>query len=83
MQLTTTGRGFEKVEHQRYATGEPTSLVQQSSCIGDYEDSWERPGSSYLWIGKEIHLNRDEVREFVQYLNNWLDTGSLKGKKDE
>lgn len=42
-------RGFEIVEFEdRY--GETCSL-QQSSMIGDYEDSMSRPGSSCVWLG--------------------------------
>ncbi len=52
-------------------------LAAQSSAIGDYEDSFERPGSSFLWIGDYHHLNREEVQQLVNHLQSWLKTGSL------
>lgn len=57
---------------------EDKRLVSQSSIVGDYEDSLDRPGSSALWIGDEHHLSREEVAEFVEHLNAWLKTGSLE-----
>lgn len=44
-----TCRGFDCVEFQD-ANGAACS-IQQSSAIGDYDDSLGRPGSSCLWIG--------------------------------
>lgn len=77
-----TIRGFEEVTHPRYAPQpeeelEPR-LVAESSAIGDYADSWDRPGTSFLWVGEAHHLNREEVAELVERLENWLDHGSLK-----
>ena len=53
---TKTGRGFPRVD---FIDGydKPCS-IQCSSAIGDYEDSFERPGTSYLWLG----LDRVEPR---------------------
>lgn len=53
------------------------SLVRESSAIGDYADSVERPGSSYLWIGRHYHLDREQVRELVESMRVWLETGRL------
>ena len=58
-------------------------LFQESSAKGDYEDSLDRPGSSFLWIGRNHHLNREEVAEFVKHLQRWLDTGSLSVEDKE
>ena len=44
-----TSRGFEAVEFED-AYGASCSL-QQSSGIGDYADSLQRPGSSFVWLG--------------------------------
>jgi hypothetical protein len=44
-----TARGFDNVEFKD-ANGADCS-VQASSAIGDYEDSFDKPGSSYLWLG--------------------------------
>jgi hypothetical protein len=44
-----TERGFGAIEFSD-AYGTDCS-VQQSSAIGDYEDSFDNPGTSFLWIG--------------------------------
>lgn len=44
-----TGRGFQYLEFDD-ASNRGCSL-QQSSAIRDYEDSWDRPGSSCIWLG--------------------------------
>ena len=48
-ELETTGRGFEIVKLID-AYGIECS-VQQSSASADTEDAYDRPGSSYLWVG--------------------------------
>lgn len=80
MKVTRTERGFEKIERVVYADDDATMarLVQASSAIGDYEDAFENPGSSYLWIGPVAHLNREEVAELIQHLQSWVSTGSLE-----
>lgn len=42
-------RGFEILEFTD-ANGHACSL-QQSSAIGGYDDSFDRPGSSFVWLG--------------------------------
>ena len=79
MKLVKSGRGFQILEHTTYAN-EPipdARLIQQSSAIGDYEDSFDKPGSSYLWIGKDHHLNREEVKQLVSHMEYWLKHGNL------
>lgn len=76
MIISTTQRGFERIDIDTPLAG-VHRLVQQSSAIGDYEDSYRRPGSSYLWIGNDHHLDREQVAEFIQHLQAWLDTGHL------
>jgi len=80
MQINKSNRGFEFLEHDVYPLGadHDSRLASQSSAVGEYNDSLERPGSSYLWIGMHHHLNREEVAQFVGHLQNWLNTGSLK-----
>jgi hypothetical protein len=75
----TTERGFQIVTHEIYVADPPEDgrLVQASSAIGDYEDSFDRPGSSFLWVGRDHHLNREEVAELVARLSHWLSTGRL------
>ncbi len=80
MHITTTARGFRVLEEAVYAS-EPvirSRLAQESSTIGDYPDSFDRPGSSRLWIGADHHLNREQVAEFIAHLQHWLDTGRLE-----
>ncbi len=78
MNRITNERGFQLIRHQMY-TDEQVQLrvVGQSSAIGDYEDSLDKPGSSFLWVGGELHLGRKEVAELAGYLKNWLETGEL------
>ncbi len=83
MKVFTTGRGFEVLTHAMYPHIAPDSpdhgrLVQASGAVGDYPDSFDRPGTSALWVGENHHLNRDEVRALVTHLLAWLDTGSLE-----
>ena len=73
----TTHHGFEVLEHKAYTCGSYKRLIQPSSAIGDYPNSFRKPGSSFLWIGKDHHLNREQVKEVVSYLQNWLKTGEL------
>lgn len=48
-ETTKTARGFDLIEF-RDRNSHACSL-QQSSAVGAYEDSWEKPGSSFLWLG--------------------------------
>jgi hypothetical protein len=79
MKLVENSRGFFVIEGNEYPDQEKVSrIIQESSAIGDYSDSFDRPGSSYLWIGNNHHLNREEVLQLVKYMNNWLKNGRLK-----
>jgi hypothetical protein len=79
MRLEKSERGFMFLLHEQYRTPhEDDRLASESSAIGDYPDSFDRPGSSFLWIGDNHHLNREEVAEFVSHLQRWLNTGRLK-----
>lgn len=80
MVLFTSPRGFEVITHPKYDEDDntPVRLVQQSSAIGSYDDSWDKPGSSFLWIGEHHHLNREEVAQLVEHLQSWLATGRLE-----
>ncbi len=77
MNIDTKMRGFETLTHPSYPKGLECRLVGQSSIIGDYEDSFDRPGSSAIWVGNTHHLNREETKELIVYLQRWLDTGKL------
>lgn len=80
MKCITSDRGFQLLVHDTYGDQpEETRLAGASSAIGDYDDSFDRPGSSYLWIGEHHHLDRVEVAYLVNFLQQWLDTGKLFG----
>ena len=71
-----TGRGFSVVDFVD-ANGQECS-VQQSSAVGDYEDSVGRPGTSFVWLGvgeDRMHIDREQVRGLIDRLQCWLDTG--------
>jgi hypothetical protein len=78
MNLRSTNRGFGLLTHPTRAN-EPQEerLIQESSAIGDYENSFDVPGSSYLWIGADHHLDREEVAGLIRHMQRWLDTGRL------
>ena len=80
MNAIKTERGFTRVLHEKYQNmpGEMTVLIQESSAIGDYDDALNNPGSSFLWVGEDHHLNREEVAELITRMQHWLDTKRLK-----
>jgi hypothetical protein len=82
MIIERSDRGFEFLRHDTYLQEDAkhSRLASQSSAIGPYEDSMDRPGSSYLWIGEHHHLNRKEVAQFVTHLQAWLESGSLEAQ---
>ena len=78
MKAKRSNRGFIHLEHPQYL--EPYTelcLVSESSAIGDYDNSLDNPGSSFLWVGDRHHLNRKEVGELVERLTYWLVNGRL------
>lgn len=80
MRETNERRGFQDVYHEGYPAEDTKGdhrVVGCASTIGDYEDSFEKPGSSFLWLGQKHHLNREEVAQLVIYLQHWLQTGRL------
>lgn len=74
--MTRTNRGFQIIEDQDGLEGEGR-LIQASSRIGDYEDAFDNPGSSYLWVG-EYHLNREQVQELASIMIRWVETGDME-----
>jgi len=79
MKVEYSQRGFEFLPETR-------EDIRQSSAIGEYADSMDKPGSSFLWIGGE-HFDREQVRDILdggrfgedvgKHLAAWLATGSL------
>ena len=80
MNLTKTQRGFGLLLHPRRnePEGGEIRLLQESSVIGDYPDSFDKTGSSCLWVGADHELNREEVTELVEHLQRWLATGKFR-----
>ncbi len=56
MRAEKSDRGFTFVLEEKYQNerGEFTRLISESSAIGDYDDSMDKPGSSFYWLGKII-----------------------------
>jgi hypothetical protein len=74
MKITTSDRGFRYVTSPSYTNhAKSERLISESSAIGEYEDALDNPGSSYLWIDSHHHLNREEVRQLIGYLQYWLE----------
>jgi hypothetical protein len=82
MQIHVTARGCEVLEHPAARSGMPTRLGQQSSAMGDAAEAWERPGSRYLWMGKDQQRTRDDVQERITALQRWCATGSLHAPEE-
>lgn len=81
MKIEVSSRGYQHVLHPEYLDEtKVTRLISQSSAIGDYEDAMDRPGSSFLWIGANHHLNREQVAELKNLLALWLESGNFKGE---
>lgn len=82
MKLSINNRGYDRLEHDVYPPpsngNSHVALAIQSSVVGEYEDALDRPGSSALWIGAYHHLSREEVQEFIGYLQRWVKTGKLR-----
>ena len=82
MEGVKTQRGFTVVEHEKYAdeARTQTRLVQESSAVGDYNDALDNPGSSFLWVGQDHRLNREEVEDLIDRMAEWLVMGRLAAR---
>ena len=80
MKAVKIDRGFIVVECEEYISDQPARLIGESSAIGLYNDAWDNPGSSFLWIGEDHHLNREEVKELIDRMQYWLDNKRLEVK---
>lgn len=84
LKYKVTGRGFHIIVREAYLEPhEETRVIQESSAIGDYDDSFSNPGSSFLWLGDKHHLNREEVAELIKAMSFWLETARLPLEKVE
>lgn len=79
MHSETTERGFRQIRHEKHQNMPVVQpiLVLESSAIGEYEDSFQNPGSSYLWVGRDHHLDREQVGELISALQYWLENKRL------
>ncbi len=79
MKCIKTNRGFRKIIHEKYQKKpcEMTDILGESSAVGEYADSFEKPGSSFLWVGEDHHLNREEITELIESMQYWLDIKRL------
>jgi len=62
-----------------------SSLIGRLPTSGDLEDvdpvSLHFPGSSFIWLGaglERMHLGRDQVKELIKRLEEWLTTGKFE-----
>jgi hypothetical protein len=80
MKTAKTNRGFRLIVEEKYQNepDEFTRLIQESSAVGSYDDSFDNPGSSYLWIGNDHHLNREQAVELIEHLQYWIENKRLK-----
>ena len=77
MEVKETQRGFSYIDFEDYLNPRTKrKLILQSSAIGEYRDSLDKPGSSFLWVG-DCHLDREEVTELIGHLKKWVETGEL------
>ena len=67
------------IVHETYPgnEGQDERIITESSAIGDYEDSLEKPGSSFLWVGRDHHLNREEIVSLALAMLYWAENSRL------
>jgi len=90
MEISASVRGFVFIHGEHYPpmvdeSGKPktTRLLSESSVIGDYEDSMDNPGSSSLWFGNDLHLNREKVEFAAKAMQFWLKHKRLPYREQE
>ena len=74
--------GDSELQHARtsaWCTGpaRDAMLIQEASSTGNNDNAHEVPGSSFLWVGNEHKLNREEIAQLIAKMQHWLDTGRL------
>ena len=82
MKKEQTDRGFVVIKENNYPDRNEVRLLQESSAVGNYEDSLDNPGSSHLWVGSDFHLDRDQIKEMMTYMQYWLDNKRLPLEED-
>lgn len=74
-----TDRGFQLVKWNDIY--DKACTLQQSSIA-----IYEQPGTGAVWLGTgedRMHLDEKQVKELVQRLQNWLDTGNIHLSKEK
>lgn len=51
-------------------------IIKESSAVGDYKDSYDNPGSSYLWVSDQ-QVDRKEAKQLIKHLKHWLKNKTL------
>lgn len=73
-------RGFQDLALFSSTDPDDGLSIRESSAIGDYEDSFDIPGSSSLYLGvdgRESAYNREEVAVIIEVLQWWLENKRL------
>lgn len=74
MEITKSLRGeFYRIDHEAYGV-EPK---MQFCLVREASDG------EYLWFGQYQRLNKEDVKDLVKILTDWIDHGSLNGVKNE
>ncbi len=85
MKLSKTERGFELVTFMD-GYGALCQLQQSSAIDPETPGAFDRPGFSYVWLGKadsgRMHLSREQVIALTARLEQWLASGSLRLEGD-
>lgn len=85
MNIDHTSRGLEIVPF--VDRGQCCCSLQQSSAIDvNQPNAIGRPGGTCIWLGADaarMHLGYDQVRDLVEHLQAWLETGSFVVKAAE
>ena len=64
--------GFPAISHPSYPERKEVPLLAASTMA-----EGGMPGSDYLWVGRDHHLNREEVAALIGRLCTWLETGQF------
>ena len=72
MELKESPGGWRYIEHELHDGKTIQRLLAESSTVGHDDDSLDNPGSSYLLIANEFHLNRAQARFLAITIFDWL-----------
>jgi hypothetical protein len=73
MRIKVSDRGFISLMHREEVSSDvEVRVVSESSKMGTYSDSEANPGSSFLWVGEQVQLNREEADRLAKSIQYWL-----------